>query len=122
MPQPSDIGVSAPEHEIDALWDFLIRVSAGFLFLLLIVSYATGEEFQHTHALIGYSLIALILVALWWELFRSHQSRYLDSIFHPPGVRKLLRAAGNAVQSNRATTGILVMTILAMAGAMGAVA
>jgi cytochrome b len=122
MPKPSDIEIHALEQGIGALWDFMIRVSGVCLFLLLIVAYATGEEIQHTHGIIGYALVALIIVALWWEIFRSHESRYLDSIFHPPSIRRVFRAAGNAIQSNKATAGLFVMTVVVIVGLMGTVA
>ena len=123
VPKPSDIAIRAPEQGMDVLWDFLIRVSGVCLFLLLIAAYATGEEFQHTYTMIGYAVIALIVVGLWWELFRSHRSRYLDSIFHPPSVRKLFRtAARDVVQTEKVTAGVFVMTVVIIVGLTGIVA
>ena len=37
---------------------------------MLIVAYATGEEFPHTHAIIGYGIAVLVLAAVFWEFFR----------------------------------------------------
>ena len=38
------------------VWDVLFRVAAVCLGVLLVLAYVTGEEFQHTHVLIGYGL------------------------------------------------------------------
>ncbi len=101
------------DAEIGALWDFVIRTSGACLFLLLVVAYTTGEEVQHTHMLIGYAIAALLIVGLWWELFRPHQSRYLDSIFHLPEVRALFRRAARKVaQTNKIATGLFVMAVV----------
>lgn len=111
-----DRGVSVEaglDVEIGALWDFVIRASGVCLFLLLVVAYATGEEVQHTHMLVGYAIAALLIIGLWWELFRAHQSRYLDSIFHPPKVRALFqRAARKVAHTNKIATGLFVMAVV----------
>ena len=109
-------GVSAEagiDTEIGALWDFVVRASGVCLFLLLVVAYATGEEVQHTHMLIGYAIAALLIIGLWWELFRPHQSRYLDSIFHLPKVRALFqRAARQVAHTNKIATGLFVLAVV----------
>ena len=47
-----------------------VRISGWSLLILLIVAYATGEEFPHTHAIIGYGIAVLVLAAVFWEFFR----------------------------------------------------
>ena len=101
------------DAEIGALWDFVVRASGTCLFLLLVVAYVTGEEVQHTHMLIGYAIAALLIIGLWWELFRPHQFRYLHSIFHLPKVRALFQRAGRRVaHTNKITTGLFVMGVV----------
>lgn len=97
--------------KIETLWDFEIRVSAVCLFLLLVVAYVTGEEFQHTHQAIGYSIAALIITQLLWELLRPHSTRYLDSIFHPPGVRVLFQYASRDLAHSNISSGFFVLVI-----------
>jgi cytochrome b len=87
-------GIAAKDDlgtKIETLWDFEIRASAVCLFLLLVMAYVTGEEYQHTHPAIGYSIAALMIAQLSWELSRPHSTRYLDSILHPPSVRPLFQ-------------------------------
>jgi cytochrome b len=101
------------DTEIAALWDFVVRASGVCLFLLLVVAYATGEEVQHTHMLIGYAIAALLIIGLWWELFRPHQSRYLDSIFHLTKVRALFQhAARKVAHTNKIASGLFVLAVV----------
>jgi cytochrome b len=107
------------DTEIATLWDFVVRGSSVCLFMLLVVAYVTGEEVQHTHVLIGYAIAALLLIQLWWELFRPHQSRYLDSIFHLREVLALFqRAGGELTRTNKTTDGLFLMGIAMVVAAI----
>lgn len=97
--------------KIETFWDFEIRASAVCLFLLLVVAYATGDEFQHTHVLIGYAVTALLVVHLWWEWFRPHSTRYLDSIFHPPKIQALFHRASGDLAHRKISTGFFVLAV-----------
>lgn len=100
--------------KIETLWDFEIRASATFLVLLLVVAYVTGEEVQHTHPAIGYAIAALLITQLWWELFRPHPTRYLDSIFHPPRIRSLFERASTDLAHPKISTGFFVLAVAAV--------
>ena len=56
------------------VWDVLFRVAALCLGVLLVLAYVTGEEFQHTHVLIGYGLAAVVITTIYWELVRPPQA------------------------------------------------
>ena len=49
----------------DMIWDLLIRLSGVALFVLLVVAYSTGEEFPHTHVMIGYAIATLLVVGIF---------------------------------------------------------
>jgi cytochrome b len=51
-----------------------IRISGWCLLILLIVAYATGEEYPHTHAIIGYGIAVLVVAAICWEFFRTRSA------------------------------------------------
>jgi hypothetical protein len=53
---------------------------------LLVVAYATCEEFEHTYTLIGCAIAALIVTSLYWELVRPH-SLHLRGAHAPPALR-----------------------------------
>jgi cytochrome b len=86
---PAGIGRAA----LAALWDLLIRISGIVLFALLIVAYATGEEFPHTHVMIAYAIGALLAVGILWAVVRPHHDRFPPLIYSPRGMKALFQNA-----------------------------
>jgi cytochrome b len=74
-------------------WDLLIRVSGIALFALLIIAYATGEEYPHTHRMIGYGMAVLLAVGIFWLAVRSHDGRLLPISYSPRLITAQLRHA-----------------------------
>src|SRR5579864_4270680 len=70
----------------DMIWDLLIRISGIALFVLLVVAYSTGEEFPHTHVMIGYAIAALVAVGVVWEIVRPHYARFPPTIYSPRAI------------------------------------
>ena len=70
----------------DMIWDLLIRLSAIALFVLLVVAYSTGEEFPHTHVMIGYAIATLVAVGIVWEIVRPHHARFPPTIYSPRAI------------------------------------
>lgn len=89
------------------IWDLLIRVSGTGLFLLLVVAYATGEEFQHTHALIGYSIAGLLVVGLFWISIRPHHARFPQIAYSPHALKQQFQRAGKVPNALASTVLIL---------------
>jgi len=75
----------------DAIWDLLILLSGIALFVLLIVAYSTGEEFPHTHDIIGYAIVALAAVGIFWAMVRPRHVRF--PIYSPAGIRAVFQNA-----------------------------
>jgi cytochrome b len=75
------------------VWDVLIRMAAVCLGIVLVLAYVTGEEFQHTHALIGYGLVAVVFATIYWELVRPQQARFRGSVFNAATLVSALRNA-----------------------------
>jgi cytochrome b len=96
---------------IESLWDFEVRASAVFLALLLVVAYVTGEETQHTHAILGYALAGVVITQIWWELHRPHASRYVDSVFHPERVVELFKRASSDLAHRKIAAGTFVLAV-----------
>ena len=92
----------APKEKSQRTSNILIRGSGVSLFFLLALAYLTGEEFRHTHEIIGYGIAALLVAGLGWEFLRS---RYEDNSIQPS-------APGSASVALFAT--FLVLTILAL--------
>jgi hypothetical protein len=74
--------------EPDLLLARTMRTAAWMTAALLLIGYATGEEFQHTHALLGYGFAAVLTATICWELImRQHR---------PTGVSTEMSAANAA--------------------------
>ncbi len=71
----------------DMIWDLLIRLSGIALLILLVVAYSTGEEFPHTHVMIGYAIATLVAAAIFWTIVRPRHARFPQSVYSPRGIR-----------------------------------
>ena len=71
----------------DAIWDLLIQLSGLALFLLLVVAYFTGEEFPHTHAMIGYAIASLLAVSVFWAIVRPRRASFPPAVYTPRGIK-----------------------------------
>ena len=77
----------------DMIWDLLIRLSGITLFVLLIVAYSTGDEYPHTHVMIGYAIAALVAAGVFWAVVRPRHVQFPPTVYRPSGVRALLQNA-----------------------------
>lgn len=86
---------SDPAGRTEVSWDLLIRVAGVALFVLLIIAYGTGEEYPHTHKMIGYGMAVLLLAGIFWSIVRPYDGR-LPPINYSPRVitSQLQHAAG----------------------------
>ncbi len=99
------------------LFDGLVRAASVLLLALLILAYATGEEYQETHLLVAYAGAALVITALYWELVRPHEARFKDYLFSWRAVQAIGSAwkGMNIGASSAATlTGIALLLLMAM--------
>ncbi len=81
-----------------AVWHLLIQLSAVALLGLLVIAYATGEEYPHTHAMIGYAIAILVLANLVWYVV-SPRDRALPAPYTPGAVRVHFQAAGGLAKT-----------------------
>ena len=79
----------------DVIWDLLIQLFGMVLFLLLIVAYFTGEEYPHTHDMIGYAIAALLAVSVFWAIVRPRRASFPPAVYTPRGIKaQFQNAAG----------------------------
>ena len=78
----------------DMIWDLLIRISGVALFILLIAAYSTGEEFPHTHTMIGYAIATLLAAGIFWAVVRPHHAQFPPTVYSLRGVKVLFQNAG----------------------------
>jgi cytochrome b len=77
----------------DMIWDLLIRLSGIALFVLLVVAYSTGEEFPHTHVMIGYAIATLVAAGIFWAVVRPHHAQFPPTVYSPRGIKVLFQNA-----------------------------
>jgi cytochrome b len=102
--------------------DLFIRLSGWSLLFLLIVAYATGEEFQHTHGIIGYGIAALLVAGIFWELIRPHDARFSGGIYNLGKIWTLFRSATSGTEQpdalhTSAAGLVIILPILALLAA-----
>ena len=77
----------------DMMWDLLIRLSGIALMILLIAAYSTGEEFPHTHVMIGYAIATVLAAGIFWAIVRPHHDRFPSIVYRPRGIKAQLQKA-----------------------------
>ena len=87
-----DIRAETPVRP-DMIWDLLIRLSGIALLVLLVIAYSTGEEFPHTHVMIGYAIAALVAVGIFWAVIRPHHVQFPPTVYSPRGIKALFQNA-----------------------------
>jgi len=76
-----------------AVWGLLIQLSGIALLVLLVIAYATGEEYPHTHAMIGYAIAILIVADLFWFAL-APRDRNLPAPYTPGSIKLHFENAG----------------------------
>jgi hypothetical protein len=95
----------------------MLRSSGGGLLFMLALAYLTGEEYQHTHMLIGYGIAVVIAANLYWEVVRPHQL-HLEGTHAPhDSFSAVLRDALSAD-----TPGFVALTVLGLVSILASVA
>ncbi len=77
----------------EMIWDLLIRLSGIALLILLVVAYSTGEEFPHTHVMIGYAIAILVAAGIFWAIVRPRHVRFPSTVYSPGGIKALFQNA-----------------------------
>ncbi len=110
---------STKRGRVDLLSTPVMRTAAWTIAALLLIGYATGEEVQHIHALLGYGLAAVVVAAISWELITAHQHR-------SAGVRTGLVAARAALTSQASSPiggpALIASTLMILVGGLALVA
>jgi len=87
-----DIRAETPVRP-DMIWDLLIRLSGIALLVLLVVAYSTGDEYPHTHVMIGYAIAALMAAGILWAVIRPHHVQFPPTVYSPRGITALFQNA-----------------------------
>jgi cytochrome b len=91
-----------------AVWDLFIRVAGVALLAVLALAYATGEEYPHTHMLIGYAIAILIVANLLWLIVSMRDSRRIRSSYSLGTIKTLFQNADSSTKTISTSIAILM--------------
>ena len=77
----------------DITWDLLIWLSGFSLIVLLVIAYSTGEEYPHTHVVIGYAIVIVVAAGILWGIVRPHHTRFPPNVYSPRGIKTVFQNA-----------------------------
>jgi hypothetical protein len=78
----------------DAIWDWIIQVSGIALLGLLFIALFTGNEYPHTHVMIGYAITVLFVAGGFWMIVRPRLPILPQDLYTPSGFKAQLHNAG----------------------------
>ena len=87
-----DIRANMPARP-DITWDLLIWVSGFALMVLLVIAYSTGEEYPHTHVVIGYAIVIVLAAGILWGIVRPHYNQYPRVVYSARGIKSVFQNA-----------------------------
>jgi hypothetical protein len=105
----NDIRPETPARS-DITWDLLIWLSGFVLFVLLIIAYSTGEEYPHTHIVIGYAIVTVVAAGVLWGIVRPRHVPYPPNVFSPRGIKSAYQKADRIPKT--LASGFLIMAAL----------
>ena len=68
------------------VWDPFVRLFHWTLVLLFAAAYLTGDELDRAHELLGYAIIALLVMRIVWGFVGSEHARFRDFVQAPTTV------------------------------------
>lgn len=74
------------------VWDPLVRVLHWGLVAAFIAAWATGDEWERAHEIVGYAVAGIVTVRLVWGIIGTRHARFGDFVRGPATVVGYLRA------------------------------
>jgi len=68
------------------VWDPFVRLFHWTLVLLFALTFATGDEIERPHEILGYAIIALLALRIVWGFIGTTQARFRDFVFSPATI------------------------------------
>lgn len=100
------------------VWDPLVRVLHWGLVVAFIAAFATGDEWERAHEVIGYSVAGLIAVRIVWGVYGPRPARFADFVRGPTAVASYLvaMARGRAPRflGHNPAGGAMIVAMLAL--------
>ena len=99
------------------VWDPFVRIFHWSLVALFIAAFATGDETERLHVMIGYAIAALVGLRIAWGFVGSTHARFTDFVKPPGAVLAYLRDAlslrGQRYLGHNPAGGFMILLLLA---------
>ena len=73
------------------VWDLFVRFFHWALAFTIILQLITAENFANLHAKIGYFIIILLVIRIFWGFFGTEHARFKDFIYPPDDIGNYLK-------------------------------
>lgn len=99
------------------VWDPLVRVFHWSLALGFVTAFVTEDDYLGLHVMVGYFILALLLVRIVWGLVGSRHARFADFVKRPSEVRAylndVLRFRPRHYLGHNPAGGVMVLALMA---------
>jgi cytochrome b len=75
------------------VWDPFVRLFHWTLVGLFAAAYLTGEELELVHEVLGYAIVALLVLRIIWGVVGTRHARFTDFVYSPQAVLGYARDA-----------------------------
>ncbi len=65
------------------VWDLFVRVFHWSMVVFFVVAYATGDDKNSLHRFVGYAVVGLVAVRIFWGFVGTKHARFSDFICSP---------------------------------------
>ena len=85
------------EHAMESVkvWDAWVRLFHWTLVVSMLGMYLTGEHLNNVHSYLGYFLIGLVSLRIFWGLVGSRYARFSNFVYSPGTVLRYLKGLVN---------------------------
>lgn len=83
----------ADHSEMVAVWDPVVRIFHWSLVTGFIAAYASGDEWDLFHEVVGYVVLTLLAIRILWGFIGSRHARFSNFLYRPRTVLKFLRSS-----------------------------
>ncbi|MFT4079065.1 cytochrome b/b6 domain-containing protein [Rhodomicrobium lacus] len=99
------------------VWDPFVRVFHWSLVGLFIAAFATGDEVERVHVVVGYTIAALVGLRIVWGFIGTKHARFTDFVKSPATVVAYLKDAmsfkGRRYLGHNPAGGIMILLLIA---------
>lgn len=100
------------------VWDPFVRLFHWSLAALFVAAYATGDESERAHMIIGYAMMALLALRVVWGFVGPAHARFADFLRSPREVSAYLRDMASLrarrYLGHNPAGGVMIVVLLAM--------